>query len=103
MKQMFDSLERLEETIKSAKCMLEEGGTSADLLRRVNSYEEILDKQKNLARALCFHAKENHWDEVVRIVKIMNGLSQMMRDDALEVAYGLEGGALSEELGYFRS
>lgn len=101
MKQMFESLEKLDKTIHTAKSMLEDGANpSADLLRRMKTYEEILNKQKKLAKALCFYAQINEWEQVVRHVKIMNGLSQMMRDDALEVAYGVRREDLCESMNY---
>lgn len=91
IKRLFDSFIELDRAIQSAKLSLERRvDPPADVLERIAAYEDILDKQRSLATALCAHADRGNWDEVARHVKIINGLSTMIRDDAREVAASMK-------------
>ena len=86
---LFESFNELERAICSARKTLEQKSEPPkDLLKRISSYEEILDKQRSLATALCGHSSLGNWDEVSRHVKLINGLSAMIRDDAREILAG---------------
>jgi len=72
---------------------------SKDVLKRINYYEEILNKQRRLAETMCDYIKQDKWDEVTRHVKLINGLSSMIHEDARElVAQILAGGATVREV-----
>ena len=90
IKRLFESFAELERAIKSAKKTLEKNvNAPPEILERIESYEEILEKQQNLATALCGHASLGNWDEVSRHVRLINGLSAMIRDDARDVISGM--------------
>jgi len=89
IKRLFQSFNELERAIHSAKHSLEKKeGTPSEVLERIGTYEEILEKQRNLASALCGHAYMGNWHEVSRHVQLINGLSAMIRDDAREILSG---------------
>ncbi|OVE79638.1 hypothetical protein BVY02_02645 [bacterium J17] len=89
IKRLFESFSELEKAIESARETLEKKeNPPVELLERISSYEGILAKQRSLATALCGHASLGNWDEVARHVKIINGLSSMIRDDAREIISG---------------
>ena len=52
------------------------------VVKRLESYDTILSKQRSLAVALCEAIAQTDWDEVTRHVTLINGLSAMIRDDA---------------------
>lgn len=90
IKRLFESFSELDRAIKSAKKTLcNNDDTPPEVLKRIELYEEILEKQQNLATALCGHASLGNWSEVSRHVKLINGLSAMIRDDAREVVSGM--------------
>ena len=87
---LFTSFADLEAAIKSAKNTLEQkGSVSPEILERLQSYDGILLKQRNLATALCEHISNQNWDEVSRHVSLINGLSAMIRDDARAILSSL--------------
>ncbi len=83
VKRLFRSLDDLEQSVIIAKKVLSsKDPIPLDILRRVSNYEEILVKQRILAKKLCSHIVGNDWDEVSRHVKLINGLSLMIHEDA---------------------
>lgn len=87
---LFQSFGELEKAIGSARQSLEaKEKAPRELIERIESYEKILTKQRLLAERLCGHVNAGEWGEVERHVKIINGLSQMIRDDAREMVAGL--------------
>ena len=83
IERLFSSFSELETAITSAKCtLMKKESVPAEILARLNSYDGILLKQKNLATSLCEHINKGDWDEVARHVSLINGLSAMIRDDA---------------------
>ena len=86
---LLDSFNELERAITTARATLEEGeNPPKEILAHIESYEEILEKQRSLATALCGYASMGNWEEVSRHVRLINGLSAMSRDDAREVLSG---------------
>lgn len=59
-----------------------------ELGERVRTYKDMLTKQKALAGSMCAYASYGEWEEVSRHIKLINGLSQMIRDDATELLTG---------------
>ena len=98
VKRLFQSFSELENSIKTAKIALERNeNTPLEVLERISSYEEILDKQRSLATDLCHYVSKGDWEEVSRHIKIINGLSVMIRDDAKEIVAGTQKVLSSEE------
>lgn len=88
---LFESFAELERAILSAKeTLTNKQNAPVAVLERIESYEGILNKQRSLAMALCRFASAGNWDEVSRHVKLINGLSAMIRDDAREVLAGAQ-------------
>ncbi len=95
---LFDSVHELERAILTAKATLEKKDQPpADLLTRIDSYQQILEKQRTLATTLCGHVTLGTWDEVARHIKLINGLSSMIRDDAREILAAVNNSATSTE------
>lgn len=90
IERLFSSFTELEQAIESAKCTLaKKESVPPALLHRLNSYDSILSKQRNLATTLCEHINAGNWDEVARHVGLINGLSAMIRDDARAILSSL--------------
>ncbi len=86
VRRLFQSFIELEKAISTAKStLLKQKEPSQQVLDRIKTYEEILEKQRELATALCGHASLGNWEEVARHVKLINGLSFMIRDDARDI------------------
>ena len=95
---LFESFGELERAISSAKMTLaSKEKPPQDLLDRIGSYEQILGQQRKLAETLCACVNREQWGEVDRHIRIINGLSQMIRDDAREVVSGLRPMLSAEE------
>lgn len=95
---LLDSFSELERAITTAKLALSrKSNPPQDLLERISHYEHILDKQRVLASSLSRHVANNNWEEVGRHVRIINGLSSMIRDDARELVSGFRPQLTTEE------
>ncbi len=87
---LFASFTDLEQAIESAKSTLaSKAAVPQEVITRLQSYDGILSKQRNLANRLCEHIKNGNWDEVSRHVSLINGLSAMIRDDARAILTAL--------------
>lgn len=90
VERLFTSFTELETAIESAKDTLSARGTvPEEVIQRLNSYDGILTKQRRLATSLCDHIHKGNWDEVTRLVGLINGLSSMIRDDAKSILSSL--------------
>lgn len=88
---LFSSFTELEGAIRSArKTLAERDSTPENVIERLDSYEQILVKQRSMAVSLCEHINRGDWDEVSRKVSIINGLSGMIRDDARAILGSLQ-------------
>ncbi len=97
IERLFASFGELEQAINSAKATLAKKETvPAAVMERLNSYDGILAKQRNLASKLCECINQGNWDEVTRHVGLINGLSAMIRDDAKAILGSLSTDAAVE-------
>lgn len=95
IERLFASFTELEIAISKARDTFKSRPTVPDsVLRRLESYDTILAKQRALAVSLCEAISRKNWDEVNRNVGLINGLSAMIRDDAKAI---LEAVATTEE------
>lgn len=92
IRKLVASFDQLEKSIGTAKeALLRRNPVPMDLMRRIASYEEVLNKQRSLTRTLCRHIAEANWEEVSRHIKLINGLSAMVHKDAGEVMNAVMG------------
>jgi hypothetical protein len=87
----FDELDRCISVTKQV--LSTKDGVPADVLKRVEQYSDIVNKQRSLADDLKSFLDREDWTEVNRHVRLINGLSAMIRDDAqaiLATAQGME-------------
>jgi len=83
IERLFASFSELELAITKARNTLNNRESVPDgVLKRLQSYDTILVKQRSLAVALCEAITKKDWEEVSRHVSLINGLSAMIRDDA---------------------
>lgn len=83
IERLFASFTDLEEAITKARATLSTRQSVPEgVIKRLESYDSILGKQRTLAISLCEAITKKDWEEVTRIVSIINGLSAMIRDDA---------------------
>ena len=87
---LFASFTDLESAINSARATLEEKeSVPREVIERLESYDGILSKQRELASRLCESINAGDWGEVTRQVSLINGLSAMIRDDARAILSSL--------------
>jgi hypothetical protein len=90
IERLFASFTELETAITKARGTLKTRESIPDgVVRRLESYDSILVKQRSLAVALCESIAQKNWDEVNRHVTLINGLSAMIRDDAKAILEAL--------------
>ena len=83
VKKLFESLDELEKSVSlSKKTFSQVKSVDEGILQRIAYYEDVLAKQRRLANSLCDHISKERWDEVARHVKLINGLSALIHDDA---------------------
>ena len=89
---VFDSFNALDSALQKAKIIVQTQEMSQpDLMLRIEKYEEILRKQREVAKSLRQHIGSKDWVTVRKEMKIMSGLSMMMREDALDLVYEIQG------------
>jgi hypothetical protein len=90
IERLFNSFSELEQAIESAKATLSKKKfVPNEVIERLNSYDGILLKQRNLANSLCSYIENGEWEEVSRHVGLINGLSSLIRDDARAILSSL--------------
>ena len=83
VEKLLSSFDELDRCIYVTKQVLSgKDGVPEDILVRVEQYGEIVAKQRGLAHQLQEFIDAQDWQEVGRRVKLINGLSGMIRDDA---------------------
>ena len=83
VEKLLGSFDELDKCIAVTKQVLsQKDGVPEDVVLRVNQYSDIVTKQRGLAHELREHLDNQNWDEVGRRVRLINGLSSMIRDDA---------------------
>lgn len=94
---LHKSFDKLEHCISVTEDVLQRRSeVPAEVLCRIKQYNEIVTKQRNLANELKSHLDSQNWAEVTRHVKLINGLSALIREDAQELLS--DGGELFGEL-----
>ncbi|MDR2338464.1 MAG: hypothetical protein LBE20_07515 [Deltaproteobacteria bacterium] len=90
--QLLNSLSALDSTLQRAKTTIQTYELSnPDILLRIEKYEEILQKQREIANSIHNHLKIKNWREVHRGISLINGLSRLFRDDAQSLIYEAQG------------
>jgi len=83
IERLFASFSELETAINKARDTFKTRPSIPEaVVKRLESYDSILAKQRSLAVSLCEAISRKNWDEVNRNVTLINGLSAMIRDDA---------------------
>jgi hypothetical protein len=95
---LLESLNELENSITAAQRAVLKGGVRPEIEARLRQYEAMLVRQRQLAISLDELISQNEWEAVNRSVRLINGISSMLRDDAREVVATLSGsGVLRNE------
>ncbi len=90
VKKLFKSLDDLEQSISRAKKVLaSQDPIPLEIMRRVASYDDILCKQRKLAKRLCNYIVAGDWEEVTRHMRLINGLSAMVQEEARFLVRGM--------------
>jgi hypothetical protein len=86
---LLESFDELERCISVTRQVLSnKENVPADVIARVNQYAGIVAKQRILAKELQSFIDSQNWEEVTRHVKLINGLSSMIREDAQSILAG---------------
>ena len=90
IERLYASFTDLEEAIHSAKATLAtKASVPPEVFVRLDSYDTILFKQRQLASELKVYINKGNWGDVSRHVNLINGLSAMIRDDARAILSSL--------------
>ncbi len=89
---LLQSFRDLETAIEGAKSNLKTNTkVPVSVMERLESYSDILDRQRELAKVLESHVNTGNLSEVARHITLINGLSGMIIDDAKGLLSGLVG------------
>jgi len=95
---LFESFCKLEECIQVTRSALSDrDDVPEEVVSRIDQYASIVDKQRGLASDLKQYIADRNWSEVSRHVRLINGLSNMIREDATEILATHSGAAEAEE------
>jgi hypothetical protein len=77
------ALDELETALVTAKEAIKTVDTDDSMLRiRIESYEEILKRQRGLVHDLSLAMSRNDWSEVARLGELVRGSSLLIKVDA---------------------
>ena len=94
-----DSFGNLERAISGARSTLEKNqNVPKSFIDRLDSYEEILSKQRLLARSLDDLVQVGGFEQIAQHVKVINSLSGMIIDDAKNMLASLSTSAPLEDM-----
>jgi hypothetical protein len=96
---LLESLNELESSIAAAQRAVLKGGARPEIEARLKQYEAMLVRQRQIAVSLDELISQNEWEAVNRSVRLINGISSMLRDDAREVVAALSGSAMLRDIG----
>lgn len=83
---LLSSFDELDRSISLTRESLSaKPGVPQDVLTRLNHYGEMVAKQRKMAEELRQQIELGKWDDVARNVKLINGLSAMIREDAHQI------------------
>ncbi len=89
---LLESLNELELSIHAAhRALANRIDARPELEERLHQYESMLLAQRRAADELEDAMKQESWEAVERCIRIINGISTMLRDDAREVVALLAG------------
>ena len=102
-----ESLLELEKAVQSAKSVILKKKSAGNYAQRIENYEQMLIRQKELLLELEMHMTTPPLqpNEIQRRVSLINGLSEMIRDDARMLLHeiGRGGGLSKKELELFKN
>jgi hypothetical protein len=84
------ALEKLESHIDRTRRAVD-GRTDPTSLRvksRLKVYDEILEKQRQLAEKVCKNYETEQWNDFAQNLKLIGALSSMINDDARQTVFG---------------
>lgn len=100
VRKLFRSLDELERSIAAAKEYLKGcDPIPFEVLKRINEYERIVQKQRYYGRELAKHVVYQNWSEVSRNIRLINGLSKMVSGDATDLVEAMLAGNLRASTG----
>ncbi|MCC6221170.1 MAG: hypothetical protein IT291_08030 [Deltaproteobacteria bacterium] len=83
---LLESFDKLDNCITETRDVLgAKQDVPKDVMARIDYYAEIVSKQRKLASALREHVSSANWDEVTRHVRLINGYSTMIHEDARDI------------------
>ena len=91
VERLFGSFSILENAIIAARENLSsKPGVKPEVISRLDSYGELLSKQRILADVLRLLINDSRWSEVAQKIAVINGLLEMIRSDAKDVLASLQ-------------
>jgi hypothetical protein len=95
---LFESFGELERALRAARLSFaKREGAIPHILSRLENYEQVLVKQRALAQDLVKHVADENWQEVERLIRLINSYSLFIRDDAKEVVGEMQPPLSAEE------
>jgi hypothetical protein len=81
-----ESLDYLEGTIDQVEVKISNNSTiSPNVLDRLKTYKEMVNKQRTFCREIEQCLENNNTYQAYQLLSKINGLSQMIRDDAVSI------------------
>lgn len=91
VERLFGSFSILENAIIAARENLStKPGVKPEVITRLDSYGELLSKQRIIAEEIRLLIDDSRWNEVAQKIAVVNGLLEMIRTDAKEVLESLQ-------------
>ena len=82
IERLFASIQNLEDSIAQARATLGAAPNApADVISRLDSYKGICEMQRRFAHSIAKELVSGNFQEVSRLVNLVNGLSAMILDD----------------------
>lgn len=101
---IVNALNELETAITSAKASVKAVDTDDSMLRaRIESYEEILRRQRSLVHDLSVAMNKQDWNEVARLGELVRGSSLLIKVDAGFILNWLKNPATARETEEFQA
>ncbi len=86
---LLESFDKLDQCITVTRDVLgAKSEVPEGVMSRIEYYTEIVAKQRELTSSLREHLSTSNWAEVSRHVRLINGYSTMIREDAQDILSG---------------
>lgn len=92
LKKLTQSLDDLESAVNNARTVLEnKPNTPLFIFDRLDNYADMLKKQRQYRDRLVHQIRSGHTEDIHQTIKLINGLSEFIKNDAKEILSTIKG------------